>query len=243
MATLIGESESFEKLMNIKAFKEVEGNSCLELRFSKRIASIIIYGVPMHAWCEEAFTVIARKWEEVLIPEACDTDNLNLAFGRIGILTDHLGIISTSINIVVDGEQYKFNVIEDVFESNRLNLMLASIDLQDDQDEPELFPDDLRNWTVEEEGEANSQHDVQHWETERRTENNEAREPGNNDSEKVNCENQETARIEVVETLPEVDPTPVDQVGLNNLGPVDLNPTPSQVLKLLKKHGVSEGHQ
>ncbi|KAI3503430.1 hypothetical protein L1887_31871 [Cichorium endivia] len=116
----------------ITAFKEVEGNSCTELRYvgglntllefdsevemneflvngehiwrpwfksliqwspslqlNKRIGSIMIYGIPMHALCEEAFTVIASKWGRVLIPDTCDTDNLNLAFGRVGILTDN----------------------------------------------------------------------------------------------------------------------------------------------------------
>ncbi|KAI3519771.1 hypothetical protein L1887_08987 [Cichorium endivia] len=106
-------------------------------KFSKRIASIVIHGVPLHAWCEEAFSVIASKWGEVIIPETCDTDNLNMAYGRVGNLTDNQGLISSDITIVVDDSLYTINVLEDVFESNRLNPMLAC----DDVDE-QFYQDD-----------------------------------------------------------------------------------------------------
>ncbi|KAI3698729.1 hypothetical protein L2E82_42505 [Cichorium intybus] len=174
MTTLVGESESFESLMNVKAFKEVEGNPSLELRyvgglntilefedgeamnkflvegqhvwkpwfkslqpwdpsqtFTKRIASIVIHGVPLHAWCEEAFSVIARRWGEVIIPETCETDNLNMAYGRVGILTENSGLISYAVTITVDDVLYTINVMEDIFESNRLNPMLACNDIED----------------------------------------------------------------------------------------------------------------
>ncbi|KAI3739751.1 hypothetical protein L2E82_30162 [Cichorium intybus] len=98
--TLIGESESFEKLMNVKAFKEVEGFPNIE------------------------------SWGKVLIPEVCETDNLNMAFGRVGILTDHPGLISSTVNINVDDKLYPINGIEDLFESNRLNPMLACNDIE-----------------------------------------------------------------------------------------------------------------
>ncbi|KAI3515261.1 hypothetical protein L1887_14081 [Cichorium endivia] len=121
-ATLIGESESFEKLMNVKAFKEVEGNPSVDLRYvgglntllefedeeimtsflrngehvwkhwfktltpwrqdmqlNKRVSSLLVYGVSLHAWCEEAFSNIAKIWGTVLILETCDTSNQNLA--------------------------------------------------------------------------------------------------------------------------------------------------------------------
>ncbi|KAI3740321.1 hypothetical protein L2E82_30749 [Cichorium intybus] len=174
MTTLVGESESFESLMNVKAFKEVEGNPSLELRyvgglntilefedgeamnkflvegqhvwkpwfkslqpwdpsqkFTKRIASIVIHGVPLHAWCEEAFSVIARRWGEVIIPETCETDNLNMAYGHVGILTENSGLISCAVTITVDDVLYTINVMEDIFESNRLNPMLACNDIED----------------------------------------------------------------------------------------------------------------
>ncbi|KAI3508827.1 hypothetical protein L1887_23845 [Cichorium endivia] len=182
--TLIGESESFEKLMNIRAFKEVEGIPNIELRYvgglntlmefedetemqnllvngehiwspwfkslipwnqdtqlNKRIASLLIYGVPLHAWCEEAFTTIASTWGKVLIPEVCKTENLNMAFGRVGILTDHPGLISSADRITVDDKMYVINVIEDLFESNRLNPMLACNDIESDYNRGEWAPD------------------------------------------------------------------------------------------------------
>lgn len=256
---------TFECLMNIKAFKEVEGIPYIELRYvgglntilefeddkemrrfldegehiwklwfksltpwtshlrlNKRITSIIVYGVPMHAWCEEAFTIIAGKWGEVIIPESCDTDNLNLAFGRIGILTDHPGIISTSTTIIVDGESYRLNVLEDVFESNRLNPMLASIDVTDhfgvedwdnqwgdvdygiedepqDDVPPELSPENEWYPTVAEAevvGEANRRHDNEYWEPEKRQIVAEAR----------GGENQDGKEKDVLESGKEVEP-------------------------------------
>ncbi|CAI9296332.1 unnamed protein product [Lactuca saligna] len=91
-------------------FKEVN-NWDVEGNFTERIASIIIQGVPQHALCEEAFNIIARSWGSVVIPEECNTDSPNLAFGRVGILTSHPGIISSSIKILVDRKSYQINVM------------------------------------------------------------------------------------------------------------------------------------
>nr|KAJ0187389.1 hypothetical protein LSAT_V11C900461260 [Lactuca sativa] len=169
--TLVGTVESFQDLMNVKAFQEVEGCPSMNLRylgglkmllefvneqekdeflnngkeiwkswfkevsnweagenFNERIASIIIQGVPQHAWCEEAFSIIARTWGTVVIPEECNTDSPNLAFGRVGILTAHPGIISSSIKITVDGRPYLINIMEDIFESLKLSPVLAAND-------------------------------------------------------------------------------------------------------------------
>nr|KAJ0214368.1 hypothetical protein LSAT_V11C400167170 [Lactuca sativa] len=100
----------------------------VECNFNERIASLIIQGVPLHAWCEEAFSIIASKWGKVVIPEECNTDSPNLAFGRVGILTSHPGIVSSAITISVDGIPYKINVMEDIFESLKLILVLAAND-------------------------------------------------------------------------------------------------------------------
>ncbi|XP_023763922.1 uncharacterized protein LOC111912416 [Lactuca sativa] len=169
--TLVGEVESFQALMNVKAFQEVEGCPSIQLRylgglkmllefediavkekflnegreiwqpwfktvsaweeginFNERIASLIIQGVPQHAWCEEAFSIIANSWGSVVIPEECNTSSPNLAFGRVGILTSHPGIISSSIKILVDGKPYQINILEDIFESIKLSLVLAAND-------------------------------------------------------------------------------------------------------------------
>lgn len=74
-----------------------------EFNFNEQIASLMIQGVPQHAWCEEAFSTIANTWGSLVIPDKCSTYSLNLAFGRVGILTSYPGIISSSITITVDG--------------------------------------------------------------------------------------------------------------------------------------------
>ncbi|CAI9278424.1 unnamed protein product [Lactuca saligna] len=172
-STLVGETESFQTLMNVKALPEVEGcpniqlrclggmkmlldfksvqekndflsngeaiwrpwfksltNWSMECNYNERIASIIIQGVPQHVWCEEAFNSIAKLWGSVVIPEECSTDSPNLAFGRVGILTSHPGLISLSIPVYVDGIRLEINVMEDVFESLKLSLVLESNDFQ-----------------------------------------------------------------------------------------------------------------
>ncbi|CAI9276621.1 unnamed protein product [Lactuca saligna] len=67
-------------------------------------------------------------WEEVVIPEECNTSSPNLAFGRVGILTSHPGIISSSIKILVDGKPFQINILEDIFESRKLSPVLAAND-------------------------------------------------------------------------------------------------------------------
>ncbi|XP_052623626.1 uncharacterized protein LOC128128921 [Lactuca sativa] len=169
--TLVGEVESFQALMNVKAFQEVEGCPKIFMRylgglkmlleftnvkekedflingeeiwkpwfkkldpwsigcnFNDRIASLIIHRVPQHAWCEEAFSIIASTWGKVVIPEECITDSPNLAFGRVGIITSHPGLIDTAITIMVDGRPFVINIMEDLFESLKLSPVLATND-------------------------------------------------------------------------------------------------------------------
>nr|KAJ0211388.1 hypothetical protein LSAT_V11C400222230 [Lactuca sativa] len=96
--------------------------------FTERIASILIYGVPQHAWCEEAFSAITKTWGRVIIPDECSTDNTNMAFGRVGIITSQPGSISQTITIKVDNDVFNIIVMEDILESNRLNPIIASND-------------------------------------------------------------------------------------------------------------------
>nr|KAJ0206798.1 hypothetical protein LSAT_V11C500242850 [Lactuca sativa] len=83
----------------------------------KKITPWEVECVPQHAWCEEAFSIIATN-----------TDSPNLAFGRVGILTSHPDIVSSSITILVDGIPCKINVMEYIFESLKLSPVLAAND-------------------------------------------------------------------------------------------------------------------
>nr|KAJ0218832.1 hypothetical protein LSAT_V11C300154990 [Lactuca sativa] len=178
---LVGETENFQALMNVKAFNDVEGCPNIVMRylgglkmlvefeseaeknkmltegehiwrpwfknlyhwkpeenFIERIASIMISGVPQHAWCEEAFSAIAKNWGTVVIPDECQTDCPNMAFGRVGILTSHPGLINKNITIVVDNLPYRITIMEDIFESSRLSPVLARNDF-------EFYPSTLWN--------------------------------------------------------------------------------------------------
>nr|KAJ0206447.1 hypothetical protein LSAT_V11C500256130 [Lactuca sativa] len=170
---LVGETENFQALMNVKAFNDVEGCPNIVMRylgglkmlvefesesennkmltegdhiwrpwfkslyhwkpeenFKERIASIMISGVPQHAWCEEAFSTIAKNWGMVVIPDECPTDCPNMAFGRVGILTSHPGLINMNITIEVDNLPYQITIVEDIFESSRLSPVLARNDFE-----------------------------------------------------------------------------------------------------------------
>nr|KAJ0194540.1 hypothetical protein LSAT_V11C800440180 [Lactuca sativa] len=88
----------------------------------------MISGVPQHAWCEEAFSAIARNWGSVVIPDECQTDCPNMEFGRVGLLTSHKGLINTNIIIAVDNLPYQITIVEDIFESTRLRSFNEDVD-------------------------------------------------------------------------------------------------------------------
>ncbi|KAL4585390.1 hypothetical protein LXL04_010009 [Taraxacum kok-saghyz] len=112
--SLVGVMEDFQALMNIPNFREVQGCPDIDMRYL--------------AWCKEAFTAIASSWGKVIIPEECASDNPNLAFGRVGILTTHPGLVSQTIVVTIDNQQYNITAIEDTIESTRLSPVVASND-------------------------------------------------------------------------------------------------------------------
>ncbi|KAI3739794.1 hypothetical protein L2E82_30206 [Cichorium intybus] len=112
-----------------------------DMQFNKRITSILLYGVPLHAWCEETFLNIAKTWGTVLILENCEIDNQNLAFGRVGILTNHPGIISSSVTIRVDGIAYQINILEDDWAKDWGTDEMNSDDDFVDSELPDLSPE------------------------------------------------------------------------------------------------------
>ncbi|KAI3505961.1 hypothetical protein L1887_28307 [Cichorium endivia] len=67
--TLIGESESFEKLMNVKAFKEVEGNTSFELRYVGGLNTLLEFEdeEEMKSFLENG-EHIWKPWFKSLIP-------------------------------------------------------------------------------------------------------------------------------------------------------------------------------
>ncbi|CAI9287916.1 unnamed protein product [Lactuca saligna] len=77
---------------------------------------------------EKGKSIIEKTWGIVGILDECNTDSPNLAFGRFGILTNHFGIISSSITISVDEMPYQINIMEDIFESLNLSSVLTSND-------------------------------------------------------------------------------------------------------------------
>ncbi|GKB40473.1 RNA-directed DNA polymerase, eukaryota [Tanacetum coccineum] len=67
-----------------------------------RLAWISIEGLPPQAWHEAAFTRIARAWGEIIFPEKCKTNNLNLVAGKVCIRTKCMDIIQHNMPVFVD---------------------------------------------------------------------------------------------------------------------------------------------
>lgn len=61
----------------------------------------------------------------MVILDECQTDCLNMSFGRVGILTSHQGLINMNITIVVDNHPNQITIMEDISESTTLSLVLA----------------------------------------------------------------------------------------------------------------------
>ncbi|CAI9284908.1 unnamed protein product [Lactuca saligna] len=133
--------------------------------FTERIASILIFGVPQHAWCEEVFLTITKSWGKVIILDECPTENINMAYGRVGILTSYLGFISESSSIVVDKVKYGIIVMEDILESNKLSPVIASNDLitSPTRNMWEQFYDPIKEEDEDEEGISNSDVEGCNW--------------------------------------------------------------------------------
>lgn len=86
----------------------------------ERLASLVVRGVPPQAWCLEAFSKIVKKWGIVVSHEDCVEDSLNMASGRITVLTKEMGWINESCSIDVGGFLHKVHVFEDQLVSTKL---------------------------------------------------------------------------------------------------------------------------
>ncbi|PWA87599.1 hypothetical protein CTI12_AA132810 [Artemisia annua] len=70
-----------------------------------RLSWISIEGLPPQAWHEAAFTRFARVWGEIIFPEKCKTNNLNLVAGKVCISTNYMDIIEHNMPVLVDDNQ------------------------------------------------------------------------------------------------------------------------------------------
>ncbi|KAI3517630.1 hypothetical protein L1887_16845 [Cichorium endivia] len=84
-----------------------------DFEIGKRLASISIYGVPLHVWNSEVFAEIARVWGEPVCLTNEDNSNLNKEVRRVGILTSEAPWINDFVKVNVQGRCYKVRVIED----------------------------------------------------------------------------------------------------------------------------------
>ncbi|KAI3496819.1 hypothetical protein L1887_39196 [Cichorium endivia] len=84
-----------------------------DFEIGKRLASISIYGVPLHVWNSEVFEEIARVWWEPVCLTNEDNSNLNKEVRRVGILTSEAPWINDFVKVNVQGRCYKVRVIED----------------------------------------------------------------------------------------------------------------------------------
>ncbi|KAJ9535893.1 hypothetical protein OSB04_un000949 [Centaurea solstitialis] len=86
-------------------------------RAEGRLASVLFYGVPPHAWTPETFGALASKFGDVSIS---DGENRNMSIGRVGIFTKKPLWINESFAISIDEIDFQILAVEDTIESLKL---------------------------------------------------------------------------------------------------------------------------
>ncbi|PWA61854.1 hypothetical protein CTI12_AA369250 [Artemisia annua] len=85
-----------------KCFKNIQPWT-KNFQLLNRLAWISIEGLPPQAWHEANFTRIAQAWGEIIFPEKCKTNNLNLVAGKVCIRTKCMDFIQHNMPVLVDG--------------------------------------------------------------------------------------------------------------------------------------------
>lgn len=88
----------------------------MESKRACRLVWLAITGVPLHAWNQEVFINIAKEWGEVLEVEDLTASKDQLYISRVCIATHNRGLISESVNLLVNGKTYAIRVLEDMIE-------------------------------------------------------------------------------------------------------------------------------
>ena len=72
-----------------------------DFKVLERLIWIDVEGVPFKAWCPKSFSLIARKWGEVVFMD--DSDGNNLYSSRICIKSSYLSLIFETVKVILDG--------------------------------------------------------------------------------------------------------------------------------------------
>ncbi|CAH1442170.1 unnamed protein product [Lactuca virosa] len=63
-------------------------------------------------WSKENFTTIADSVGRVIIPFGVDISNANLAYGKVGVITNSLSYISSEPIVEINGETIKIKIVK-----------------------------------------------------------------------------------------------------------------------------------
>ena len=66
-----------------------------------------------------SISLVTNSVGVTLIPDDCNFDKMNLAAGRVVILTSHPNMINVTMEVKVDGDKYMVHVLEDLLDSGK----------------------------------------------------------------------------------------------------------------------------
>lgn len=78
----------------------------------ERITWLKILGLLLELWSEENFTLIAKLVGRVIFPFEVDQTNVNLSYGKVGVLTNSLSNIFSEPNVEINGRTIKIKIAE-----------------------------------------------------------------------------------------------------------------------------------
>ncbi|GJV19481.1 hypothetical protein Tco_1368501 [Tanacetum coccineum] len=91
-----------------------------KFNLKSKLAWISIEGLPPQAWHEAAFTRLAGEWGEVIFPETCNTNSLNLVAGKVFIRTKCMEIIQHNMPVIIDDIHVCVRIRELIGECNEI---------------------------------------------------------------------------------------------------------------------------
>ncbi|KAI3523822.1 hypothetical protein L1887_02254 [Cichorium endivia] len=89
-------------------------------KISSRLASLTIFGIPLHIWNSDVAEEIARLWGTPVCLYNEEKTGFNKETRRVGILTSEEPWIDDHVMVNVQGKRYKVRVVEDPTRSFRM---------------------------------------------------------------------------------------------------------------------------
>ncbi|GAU48536.1 hypothetical protein TSUD_282880 [Trifolium subterraneum] len=111
-----------------------------------RLVWLRVYGIPVHAWNDNFFTLISQQFGIFLNADDTTSKNLTMDVARILIRTSSLKAVDEFLNVKVNGELFQIRIIEDSYGPMRIAVPSTGtkegrdVDGSSSEDEEGAFP-------------------------------------------------------------------------------------------------------